>query len=478
MGEQGRHVLEGSGSYWRTLTLARLGNLIFLPVLLLYVYRWSSELYGRLAGLIAAVLASASPNILAHAGLAAIDISITATLVPAAYYTWRWLDHPSWRFSLQAGLWGGIAIISKYSAIGFLPAIVSGLLLICCWREYRQGALRPQWKQRRALLHGAVYGLSLCFVVAICFQLASRHMDETPARLLAVVDENIPPGSPMHWPVATAVRLGQLVAPGLPMGLVVVVRHAIEGHSWQFFMGELKEYGGWRLYFPVVLAVKTTLPFLMLLAIAIGLWFLRRGDPTHRQTVYVAMAAAGVLAVAMASTLNIGVRHILPMYPFLAILASSVFAVRAGVFSFGRPVILVSSLLVVSHIAESAAAHPEYLSYFNAPARGHEHELLGDSNLDWGLDLGRLAVYLKENDIREIHLAYYGVTSPEAVGIEGAHPFGPNDRPRGKIAISINLLQGLGPAWSRGDYTWLRAYEPYAKVGKSIWLYDIQEDAR
>jgi 4-amino-4-deoxy-L-arabinose transferase-like glycosyltransferase len=472
--EQGRYVLEGSGGYWRTLTLGRLGNLIFVPILLFYVYRWSSELYGRLAGLMAAVLVSASPNILAHAGLASVDFSITATLVPAAYYVWRWLDCPSWKDAFLAGVWGGVALLSKYSAIGFLPAIIVGFLAV--WRWRRGEAVWPLLKDRRTFYQTGLYILSLCSVVWLCFQAPSSPTGETVGRLRTVIDRNLSPGSITHGAASMAVQLGERAAPGLVMGLAVVVRHAVWGHEQQFFWGELKEEGGWRLYFPVVLAVKTTLPVLLLLAVAAAVWFVRRDDPTHKHTIYVAVASVALLSVCIASTLNIGVRHILPIYPFLAIFASSLFAAQPWQLRSVRPVMLVSWFLVASHVTASLGAHPDYLPYFNSLARGREHQILGDSNLDWGQDLGRLATYLKENGIGEIHLAYYGSTSPSAVGIEGAHAFGPEDRPRGKIAISVNLLQGLGPEWSRGDYTWLLAHEPYAKIGKAIWLYDIGQD--
>ncbi len=445
---------------------------------MLYVYRWSSDLYGRLAGLVAALLVSASPNILAHAGLASIDFSITATLAPAAYYAWRWLEDPSSRHSILAGVWGGVAVISKYSAIGFLPAIALAFVLVWWWRNRHRGPVWPLLKQRRALFQGALYSLSFCFVVWLCFQVHTSPLGEPGDRLREIVDREVPPGSVMHGPVSTAVRLGELAAPGLVTGLVRALHHAVRGHTRQFFWGELKGDGGWRLYFPVTLAVKTTLPFLLLLGVAAAAWFDRRHDPSHRGTSYALAAAAVVLLVGMASTLNIGVRHVLPIYPFLAILASSVCASGEGRFISRRPVILAASLLVVSHVVASATAHPDYLSYFNSLAQGREHLILADSNLDWGQDLGRLAEYLKENDIRHIHLAYFGSTRPKAVGIEDAQPMGPGDRPGGKIAISISLLQGLGPESLQGDYTWLLAHEPYAKVGSSIWLYDNRDNPK
>ena len=127
---QPEYVLERSGDYWRTLTLGRLGNLLFLVVLVLYVFQWSSLLYGRTAGLTAAFLATFSPTLIAHAALATIDLSITATLVAAAYHAYRWFDDPSVTRALLTGLASGLALLAKFSAIGFLPPILIGFLLL------------------------------------------------------------------------------------------------------------------------------------------------------------------------------------------------------------------------------------------------------------------------------------------------------------------------------------------------------------
>jgi hypothetical protein len=123
------------------------------------------------------------------------------------------------------------------------------------------------------------------------------------------------------------------------------------------------------------------------------------------------------------------------------------------------------------HALESAAAHPDYLAYFNEVGWGREDRLLGDSNLDWGQDLGRLSRYASEHDIQPLYLAYFGTTRPEAVGLKGTTYLRPGDRPSGWLAVSVTKLQGIYP----GDkgYGWLRDFEPTVRIGKSIYLYDL-----
>ena len=176
-----------------------------------------------------------------------------------------------------------------------------------------------------------------------------------------------------------------------------------------------------------------------------------------------------MMALLMMSPLALGVRHMLAVYPCLAVWASSWF--RGAHEPRARSVLaLVFGLLLLGcHAVESIAARPDYLAYFNSFARGREHKVLGDSNLDWGQDLHRLARYAESHGIDKLHLDYFGATSPAAVGLGQAEPFGPQDRPRGWVAISVTHLQGIyqpAPAWLEGR-------EPHAKIGKSIRLFYV-----
>jgi hypothetical protein len=175
----------------------------------------------------------------------------------------------------------------------------------------------------------------------------------------------------------------------------------------------------------------------------------------------------------MSSGLNIGVRHVLPVYPFLAVLASSLFWRPAETASRRPRIAPIAAGLLALHAAASFAAHPDYLSYFNELARGREHRILADSNLDWGQDLARLADYLERNGIKTVHLRYWGPSRPEIAGIEDYQFLGAQDRPSGWVAVSVTYLQGLWLGKEGGDFSWLRRHEPVDKVGKSIWIYHL-----
>jgi hypothetical protein len=162
--------------------------------------------------------------------------------------------------------------------------------------------------------------------------------------------------------------------------------------------------------------------------------------------------------MSLAADINIGVRHVLPVFPFLAIAGAGAFAARQ------RAVQAIAVALLFWQAGESIAAHPDYLAYFNEIARGREERILADSNLDWGQDLARLAQHMREHGIDAVQLSYFGRSDPTKFGLkatplEAAHP-----QP-GWIAVSVtNLVM-------KPELAWLRDRAPDARVGKSIRLY-------
>ena len=441
--------------------------LLFIPVLIFFVYRWTVDLYGVLAGCVACALVAFSPNLLAHAGLATVDFALAALLTAAAYTAWRWCQAPSARRAAVAGCIAWFAVGSKYSALGYLPVFLAGFFLLSRWH----GRAHTNPGGTGAVQAGAsqllLFSASALLALWACFGFEARPLRDPSRRPYTRMDRVVPPGSSLSRTLYWVAEEVPIPLQDAATGVSWVFGHARQGHA-AFLLGEVGRRGWWH-YFPVVLAVKTPLPFLLLIAVA-GISFLWRNDrPPGSLGPWV--AAAGVLLVSMTSPINVGVRHLLPMYPLLAISAASCFG-RGGERRRPRLTMALGLLLLGWHAGESWAARPDYPSYFNSFARGSEHEVLGDSNLDWGQDLHRLARYTESHGIDELHLDYFGATSPAAVGLGHAEPFGPQDRPRGWVAISVTHLQGIyqpPPAWLEGR-------EPRAKIGKSIWLYYIGGD--
>ena len=402
---------------------------------------------------------------------------MTAALTMATFHASQWFRDQTIRNACWAGAGAGLALSAKYSTIGFLPVTLAGYCLLTAWarrsghRENRRPGLKP-----------LIYQTTLAAGIALTLLWAAYCFDLTPLRHPTRMP-NIELGN-FASPDSVFGRLADYVTTqvALPMqsffaGIFLVFRHFFAGHAayhtpyGQFLLGEVKWDGGWWYYFPVALAVKTTLPFLALALLALlSLWRGRR-EAGRDGSLFVVWAIVSILVVAMPGSLNIGVRHVLPMYPLMAILASSVFSLNRSGSLPGRLRMTLAGLLLAGHAAASLGAHPDYLAYFNETARGKEHEFLGDSNLDWGQDLARLGRYVQQHEIKNISLSYFGPTSPEVVGIDSYQRFNTKDQPQGWVAVSVLHLQGIYRDPTGHDFSWLAGHVPSAKIGKSIWVY-------
>ncbi len=174
-----------------------------------------------------------------------------------------------------------------------------------------------------------------------------------------------------------------------------------------FFNGQHTVYGS-RGFFPYCIAVKTPLSVFALLALA-G-WMYLRGAPDTNADVTTTrsrrlarlyeiaplVALLGVYwAFALTSSLNIGLRHLLPTYPPMFILAGAAAlcfqapsaAARRPASSLARCLIQgIAVTALVINVVEACWCWPHYLAYFNLLAGGasHGYRHLVDSSLDWG----------------------------------------------------------------------------------------------
>jgi hypothetical protein len=228
-------------------------------------------------------------------------------------------------------------------------------------------------------------------------------------------------------------------------GLTCAFRTAEKRPS--YLMGEYSDTGS-LAYFPVAFAIKTPIPVLLLLAAGIVL-LARRPGLRNREPILL----AGVLAFAACyglasifSKLNIGHRHLLPLYPLVFILAGAV--AEGWTSKLGR---CLTAIALTWLVAANIRVYPHYLCYFNefvgGPANGHKYLL--DSNLDWGQDLIRLAAYQRQHSDRNMQLAYFGSVDPRRYGIQYAALPNPYDLGKpgplmaGDYVVSVSQLLGV-----------------------------------
>jgi hypothetical protein len=253
-----------------------------------------------------------------------------------------------------------------------------------------------------------------------------------------------------------------------------------------FFMGRFAQRGWWY-FFPVLVIVKTPLAFLVLLVPGLlGLW--RRGPP-GRRWIFLAPAASAiaVLLVCMAAHLNLGLRHVLPIYGPLSVVAGVGLADLLRDGKTKRAAFAAGILLLAWQLGASAASHPDYLPYFNELALGHPERIVVDSDLDWGQDLWRLRDRLAEVGASKVTLGYFWGKSEgrfwermEKQGLPPAEPLRPYQPASGWVAISEWTLTTYGErcrieaGGTKGAFAWLEKY-PFERIGKSIRLYHIPE---
>jgi hypothetical protein len=184
-------------------------------------------------------------------------------------------------------------------------------------------------------------------------------------------------------------------------------------------------------------------------------------------------------AVALTAHLNLGIRHVLPVYPFIYLL------IGRAVTRFTARVVKPGAIVLGLGLAiENVVAFPNYIPFFNAIANPYRLHLLSDSNLDWGQDLIELAHWRQRNPTVNLYLAYFGSAPPQAYGIHawkaaGGYFLDPDwywpEEP-GMIAISAVMLQGTDlPASLRKYYGQFLNREPREILGKSIYLYDVPQ---
>ncbi|HET8548482.1 MAG TPA: glycosyltransferase family 39 protein, partial [Bryobacteraceae bacterium] len=332
-------VLYNSRSYETTLASARAGQLPFFVAAAFVVFLWARRLEGPLAGVLSLLLFTTLPSILGHAGLATTDMAVAAGVAAALFCLILWLEQPTRARAVLVGFVCALGILTKFTFFLFFPA---GAAIILILRPYRKRFPLLTWLKRVAL------------AVLVCF--------------LTV------------W---AGYRFGVTHGPAgeVYLGLREGYEDNLAGRD-AYLLGE-RSSSGWWYFFPVVLFYKTPLPFLAL-AVAGGILAFRRGRGLWTPF----LCAVAMLAVVLPSRINLGVRHVLPVYPLLAITAGC--AAAWMLRSQSRAVKAACLLLLAWHGGASALAHPDYTAYFNELAWGEPEWIRVDSDLDWGQNVARL----------------------------------------------------------------------------------------
>lgn len=441
-------------TYDLTLAAARLGILPFFWVGCLVVYWWGKRYATKAAAVIAVFLFTFLPPILAHAGLATTDMACTAFLGAAFLTAAVWVEEPTPRHAVLFGLASGLAIVSKFST---LPYFAAAAAIASIWYYLAQ---RPALGALPAFLRSRIPSLALSAAVAFLVVWAVYRLS-----FGKVYFANI-----------------SLPFPELYAGIRDVLKHNAEGHPG-YLLGTRSSRGFWYFY-PVDLAVKTPLALLILFAVGLGPSFRRRSP--FRGAWLAPAFCAGILAVALFSHINIGIRHVLPLYLGL-VLVSAAGAVHLFESAACRPWAgWAAALLFLWYAGSSLLSHPDYLPYFNELAGSHPEKIVVDSDLDWGQDIKRLGARLREVGAPEVYFISMDLTPTATLEKTFGFPHivskidALNPSP-GWNAVSLTLLRqrrlDMGDRYPQYAPWPERATEPGELVGKSIRLWDFPSRA-
>lgn len=516
--------------FWSRLPIILLSLLLGLGI-----FFWTRELAGTLAGLFAITLYAADPNVIAHNHYVTTDLGIATFIFFAFYFFVRFLRNPTLENTIVAGIFLGLAQLTKFSAVLLFP--IFGLFVIL----YALTTIKPvndtrsttSFKWRALFRYLLAFSGSVVVCFALIWSLYAWNTFNMPAEKL-VEHANLylaQTNAFAQFANAFVVQTSHntLLKPFSEyfLGVFMVFARVVSGNP-HYFLGTVSiQSSPW--YFPVVFLLKETLPFLFLLLLTLGSTIIQGGKTMltyHRQTLSTSLALLGqsfqnktaeyligffilfYLFISVNGNLTIGIRHLFPILPFLFMfVAKTTFhflrrhkedRTTYTLLSWGLGI---TTLII---IAIPVLSYPGYLSYFNPIAGGNQngYRYVTDSNYDWGQDLKNLQVFVdthnqcktntknsnnlqqcskteKYPSIDKIRVDYFGGGSPTYYLKEKFIPWWGERAPEaGWYAISSFFYQESiykqKPAGTR-DYSWLQNISPVTRAGDSIFIYYIPE---
>jgi len=456
-------------SFW-----TRVPMILLTLVLGWLIFVFTKGLANPRAGILAVALYSLEPNVLAHGRIVHTDLPAALAYLLFIFALYRYHRLLSSRSALVLGLVTGAALVTKFSLVivGLILAVALGTWIL---RAPSRGLNRGQ-----IVRHALVAGLVALAVINLAYRFQRQP---------------ILPGD-VAWVAAKTPEYASAVMSGISalsiffptyflFGLYNTVRHNHAGHA-SFLLGQYSDTGWWY-YFPVAFALKTTLAFLGL-AVAALLWGLWRFFVKHdTKLLFVLGPIAVYVAVSLTSGINIGIRHLLPVYPLLFILAALLLDRLLRVSKLQYLTRILVAMLIAAMGLETIRAYPDYVSYFNQ-LRGDQPgwRLLSDSNVEWGDDVKAVAAYLHAHGETRLSGAvsagwmtfrFFGVDYFDICPPRQKDPIQTN-----YVAIGASFLNGscvpgsaeLSEKERENMFAAYRDRKPEAVFGNSIYLYRVR----
>ena len=480
---------------------ARMAVTFFTLLLALLVFLAAQEMFGTVAGFIALGLLVFDPNLLAHGAVVGTDVGLSCFTFASVYAFYRYVKSPSpWRL-IVVGIATGLALICKHTGILVFPM----LFLLAIWEVWRGARATepsaapvlpvipptippiipptiPAWKRARhlalALLAITAIGLTILWT-AYGFRYQARAEGRQMNPPLSVFLQGL--SRPREAHLLQTVARFHLLPESYIYGLADV--RIMSDFYASFLLGKVYPHGVW-FYFPVAFTIKSSLPFLLLLLLTIWAIAARRFT-AWREIYFLTIPPLFYLIIAMSSGMNIGVRHILPMYLFFSVLIGGA---AAKLIRHNRHWIFPVFALLIFQAISTSRSYPAYLAYANELWGGppRVHELLSDSNSDWGQQLKDVKHYLDQRNVKDCWLiyfgegvvdaSYYGIPCKPLPTMDSLWVNEPANAPPaidGTVLVSAGDLSGFefGPA-PLNPYEQFKSLRPVAVIDYGVFVYE------
>ena len=482
--------------------LGRLPMMLLSLLLGFYIFKWSKELFGTWAGLLALTLYCFSPDFIAHGRYITTDVGVTVFFFITIYYFYKYLKSGRNLNLFLTAIFFGLALASKFSSTILL--IILPTLFVLYYLKPRRITSKKIVIRKFFYVFTFIFFIG-AFVVLVTyrFEFKTAYSDPNIKNLYDYQEKLILENSTQQSPLAKKIvpltdlrkPSGQVIrylAEKMPIpaysyfaGIAKLFHHNFYGHL-SYLMGQYSNFGWWY-YFPLAFIFKTPTAFLILIAllfvyISFNLISFKKVfswkklyHPIPFYVIGLIIPPLVYLLWSLTSHLNLGVRHLFIIYPFLFVGTSSLLNIKLKNWG-GKLFYLFIASLVFHYFLSSISIYPNYLAYFNelvgGPANGPRY--LVDSNIDWGQDLMKLKKYMVGNGIDHVCLSYFGQAKVEYYDIDywylpDTNNFQGTASLDCVVAISVTSLYS-----QQKEYAWLFNYTPTEKIGYSIYVYDFR----
>ena len=415
------------------------------------------RLFSEGAANVALALFAFTPSLIAHYSVATTDGIGTLFIFLVAFQLVRWRHKPNWLQTILLGLALGGLLLAKFYAP---PLVFLALVLMLTLTPTGIARSPGQWNWKPTV---AALALALVALWAGYFFHVS-HLTVGDGKVIA----SFPNRGLKTWATKSNLHLSVAVPAGeFFEGLREVAISNKRGRPAWFF-GRIYPTGGIKLYYPAAIVLKWP-PILLALFLASLLMGVRRVCRAPGDLLAMCSFALVFLFFAIQSKYDIGERHILPLYPFVLLIACSFWEhVKEH-----RSALIVLVLVLALNAADALRSAPDYLSYFNLLVKPtNSWRYLTDSNLDWGQGLIALRDYEQQHPNNTLRLAYFGSVNPALYGVK-ALPLLPDDRSLGRVVVGASPLSGQVLP-DPNSYRWLLKYTPAQMIDRSMFVYDIK----